>query len=261
MQPRATTRTWLGLLTVLGTAVQLGACAPMPSAAPTEPPPDLSVTTAHRVFRLVTVVPSPEQDPTGQVAISRRYTQTSTFDLDFGWQTMKMSTFAGSGRIIAMHRNLQFEFGVTPLNLRSTDRTDGAGVSSAPLALALLVRNGSSSGVQINWNAVTILGAQGEALPVIHRGVKLAKRSASMFPATIPPATILDELVYPREFIVSSTWHGSGWLGVNYFETLSPGQRFSLDLPVKVGSEVVEYRFTFEVAAPGVSATLLAAGP
>ena len=244
------TRTWFRLLAVLGTAVQFGACAPMPSAPPTEPPSDLSETTAHRVLRLVTAVPPPDQDPMGQVAITRRYTQTSTFDLDFGWQTMKMSTFVGSGRIIAMHRNLQFEFGVTPLNLRSTDQTDGAGVSSTPLALGILVRNGSSSGVEIDWNAVTIVGAEGQTLPVIHRGVKLAKRSATMPPATIPPAAILDDLVYPREFIASSTWHGSGWLGTNYFEALSPGQRFRLDLPVKFGSETVEYRFTFEVAAP-----------
>ena len=247
------TRTLLRLLAVLGGAVQFGACTSVLSAPPTEPPPDLSLTSAHRILRLVEVVPPPDQEPTGQVAITRRYTQTSTFDLDSGWQTMKMSTFVGSGRIVTMDRDVQFEFGVTPLNLRSTDRTDGTGVSSTPLALAVLVRNDSSSGVEIDWNAVTIVGAKGEELPVIHRGVKLATRSATMPPSTISPAAILDDLVYPREFIVSSTWHGSGWLGINYFEALSAGQRFILDLPVKVGSETVDYRFTFEVVPPGPS--------
>jgi len=209
------------------------------------------------VLRLVTVVPLPDQDPIGEVAISRRYTQTSTLDLDSGWQTMKMSTFVGSGRIIARHRSVQFEFGATPLNLRSTDSTDGADVSSSPLALGVLVRNASSSGVQIDWNAVMIVGAQGDPLPVIHRGIKLARRSAIMPPSTIPPAAILDDLVYPRELIVSSTWHGSAWLGVNYFEALSPGQRFTLNLPVRLGTEAVEYQFTFEVAAPSDHAALI----
>jgi hypothetical protein len=251
------TRNWLGLLALLGAAVQFEACGPVSSAPPSEPPPDASVTSAHRVLRLVTVVPLPDQDPIGEVAISRRYTQTSTLDLDSGWQTMKMSTFVGSGRIIARHRSVQFEFGVTPLNLRSTDPTDEAGVSSSPLALGVLVRNASSSGVQIDWNAVMIFGVQGDVLPVIHRGIKLARRSASMPPSTIPPAAILDDLVCPRELIAPSTWRGSGWLGVNYFESLSPGQRFTLNLPVRLGTEAVEYQFTFEVAAPSDHATLI----
>jgi len=240
----------LGVLAVLAIAVHFGACAPVPSDLPPEPPFDLSVTKPHRVLRLVAVVPPPDRDPIGEVAISRRYTQTSTLDLDSGWQTLKMSTFVGDGRIITRHRSVQFEFSVTPLNLRSTDGTDGKGVSSSPLALGVRVRNASSSAIQIDWNAVMIVGAQGDAQPVIHRGIKLAKRSAIMPPSTIPPATVLDDLVYPRAFIVPSTWRGSGWLGVNYFESLSPGERFTLDLPLRLGSEAVDYQFVFEVAAP-----------
>jgi hypothetical protein len=78
-----------------------------------------------------------------------------------------------------------------------------------------------------------------------------------MPPSTIPPAAILDDLVYPRELIASSTWQGGGWLGVNYFESLSPGQRFTLNLPVRLGTEAVEYQFTFEVAAPSDHAALI----
>ena len=36
----------------------------------------------------------------------------------------------------------------------------------------------------------------------------------------------------------------------NFFEGLKPQQQFKLYLPVKHGTETVEYQFVFEVSAP-----------
>jgi hypothetical protein len=66
----------------------------------------------------------------------------------------------------------------------------------------------------------------------------------TMAPSTVPPSATLDDFVYPRELL---TLTAGSWYGSNFFENLTPGQSFTLYLPIRRGTETTEYQFTFEV--------------
>jgi hypothetical protein len=79
----------------------------------------------------------------------------------------------------------------------------------------------------------------------------MADRGGVLTPSTVPPGATLDEFVYPRELIsFSSSRYGSSWLGVQFFETMKPGTNFTLYLPIKHGSDTIEYQFRFEAGQP-----------
>lgn len=237
-------------------ACVLTACAPAyrtyPQQAAAPPQPDSVETKPHLTVRLVNTVPPLDLSPTSAIVVERTFTVKSTYIGSYiGWSTSKTSRFAGKGSIIVVHRNVQFAFGFTPLELGSVDFTDESRASSSPLSLTVLIRNPSQSGVQIDWNAVNIIGKTGKAYPIIHRGVKMAERSGVLAPSTVPPGATLDEFIYPRELIsFSSSRYGSSWLGVQFFEAMKPGDRFTLYLPIKHGGEPIEYQFVFEIGSP-----------
>jgi hypothetical protein len=105
--------------------------------------------------------------------------------------------------------------------------------------------------VTIDWNTVNLIDQAGRAYGVIHHGVKMADRSGVLAPSTIPPGAALDDFVYPKELVsFSGGKYGSGWIGDKFFEAMKPRQQFKLYLPLKHGTEMVEYQFVFEVGAP-----------
>jgi hypothetical protein len=161
--------------------------------------------------------------------------------------TGKQVRYVPRGTITVVDNEIQFAFGFSALDVTSIDESG----SSHPLSLSLLVRNGSSRGITIDWNAVTVIDASGRAYGVIHRGVKMADRSAILAPSTIPPGAVLEDFVYPKELLsFFSGRYGSGWMGVHFFEMMQPPQRFKLYLPIKYGNDTVEYQFIFAVGAP-----------
>jgi hypothetical protein len=149
-----------------------------------------------------------------------------------------------------MDRDIQFGFGFTPLELTSRERVGSDSANSVPLGLSVLVRNGSTRGLNIDWNAVALIDSAGRAQGVIHKGVKMADRSGVLAPSTIPPGAILEDFVYPREVLsFAGGRYGSGWIGVNFFEAMQPNEQFKLYLPIKLGNETIEYQFVFQVSA------------
>jgi hypothetical protein len=213
---------------------------------PPRPTTDVDETKPHSVVQLIAVTPSMALPDQRTVTIDRRYQVKSEW-LVSSWYTTRVSQYIPKGTILLVDRDLQFGFGFSSLDLASHEGS----VSSAPLGLSLVVRNGSARGVTIDWNAVTIIDHMGRARGVIHRGVKMADRSGILAPSTIPPGAILEDFVYPKELLsFSGGRYGSGWTAVNFFEAMKPGQQFKLYLPVKHGTETVEYQFVFEANAP-----------
>jgi hypothetical protein len=216
------------------------------SAAPPPPPPrpvaSIDETKPHSVVRLVAVTPPIPLSDQRVVAIDRHYVKS---------HTMRTSTYIPKGTILVANRNIQFGFGFSSLDLTSQDRLGNESATSVPLGLSLVVRNGSAQGVTIDWNTVSLIDQVGRAHRVIHRGVKMADRSGVLAPDTIPPDAVLDDFVYPSDVLsFSSGRYSTGWTGVNFFEAMKPQQRFKLYLPLKHGTETVEYQFVFEVGAP-----------
>lgn len=215
-------------------------------------PPDVDETRPHMAVRLVEVTP-PITLPTQRVVtIDRRYTEKSSA-LISSCSTTRSSQYTGNGIIILADREIQFAFGFSSLDLSTYD-AGGEIVSSAPLGLSLVVRNASARGITLDWNAVALIDATGKAYGVIHRGVKMADRSSIRAPSTIPPGATLEDFVYPNEGLhFSASRYGSSWIGIQFFERMRPPQRFKLYLPVKHGSDTVEYQFVFEALVAAVS--------
>ena len=108
-------------------------------------------------------------------------------------------------------------------------------------------------GVQIDWNAVTLVRSSSRAFPVIHKGVKFNEAGNVTAPSTVPPSATLSDFVFPREAVFFSSGRGGGWRASQFFEAIPAGEAFTLYLPVKRGADLVEYQFTFE-SGPGAAA-------
>jgi hypothetical protein len=197
--------------------------------------------------RLVGVTPPVALPGQQVVTIDRHYTEEST-KMGPTCSTSKSSRYVPKGGITVVDNEVQFGFGFSPLDLTTYE---SGSVSSRPLGMSVLVRNGSAKGINIDWNAVTLIDASGRAYGVLHRGVKMADRSSIVAPSTVPPGAVLDDFVYPKELVsFSGGRYGSGWIGIAFFEGMRPPQNFKLYLPIRHGADTVEYQFVFAVGAP-----------
>jgi hypothetical protein len=176
--------------------------------------PDSTESKPHMTVRIIRTVPPTY--PAGGIDVARTMIVKSTYIGPYtGWSTSQQTISTAKGALVVLHRDIQFSFALSPLDLTSVDPTDKA--SSVPLGLSLTVRNGSNSAVVIDWNAASIIGRDSATHPIIHRGMKFSERSAVVAPSTIPPGALLDDFVYPRDLISYVSGRCGGWAGVNYF--------------------------------------------
>ena len=217
---------------------------------PARPYPDSLETKPFRTYRLAKALPASVTIGPGQLGVDRTLEVKSTFYQYIGWQTSWTSAFAAKGLLSAADRDLSFGFSLTPISVGGTDRTDGQQASTSPLSLSLLLKNGSQAGVQIDWNAVTLVRSSSRAYPVLHKGVKFNEAGNLTAPSTVPPAATLSDFVFPREAVFFVSGRSGGWRASQFFEGIPAGEVFSLYLPVRRGTDLVEYQFTFE-SGPG----------
>jgi hypothetical protein len=238
---------WL-LLTATIIAIFAG-CAPLrqgeiyylkPTGPPTPPAP--MPAPEHRTVAVITLAKtSPTKAASdGRILVNRKEYYASVF----GGGTRQVIEFSGNGSLRAMDQLTTFSFGMTHLDVPSAER----GITSRPMALNLVIQNGSTTGLQIDWSATNLV-LDGRALPVIHKGIRMVDRGLALAPSTVPPSAALDDFVYPKDRL---TFGSSSWFGENFFESMRPGQTFTLYLPVKRGVETTEYQFTFAIREPDV---------
>lgn len=236
----------------LGCVYAFGVVAIVASAGRPQPscPAGINEQKPLIAVRLMDVTPAITLSGQEVITVDRQYAEQSTVVLS-SCSTSRTSRYVPRGSIVVVDREIQFAFGFSGLDLKAYERAGSELVSSVPLGLSLLVRNGSARGITIDWNAVTLIAAAGRAYAVLHRGVKMADRSAIVAPSTIPPGAVLEDFVYPKELVTfSGGRYGSGWIAEQFFERMKPSQQFKLYLPVKHGNDTVEYQFTFAIGAP-----------
>jgi hypothetical protein len=185
------------------------------------------------------------------LAVDRTVKVSSTFIQGLGWYPSQSVTFAAQGVLLALDQDLSFRFSFTPIGVETTDATGSPKYSTNPLGLSLSLKNGSDAGVQIDWNAVTLVLSSGRAYPIIHKGIRFIEAGNVTAPATVPPGATLTDFVFPREVVFFDSGRYGGWRVTQFFELLPAGEAFTLYLPVKRGTELVEYQFTFQTAGPG----------
>lgn len=68
--------------------------------------------------------------------------------------------------------------------------------------------NKSDRPIKIIWDETTFINSNGQSEKVIHEGVRIAERNASMTPSLIPPKASLSDSITPISRI---SWGGTSW--------------------------------------------------
>ncbi|HEU4344693.1 MAG TPA: hypothetical protein VFU31_24320 [Candidatus Binatia bacterium] len=259
------TQGWF-LIGVVATLLVTGCVPPSQQQGAQRPPPpeaDRNEFSSFLSIRLVSVSPDLKLLSTGTIRIDREYTVKSTYIGKYGGSsTFRSSIFSGSGTIQLNADQVHWRFGVTSLSLRSQDPIEKRAYS-APLGISVEITNLSNAGITIDWNAVSIVDASGEAHKVIHEGVKMADRSSVMASITIAPGGKVEDFIYPSSFVSLRSGDrdtSPAWLGRNFIEGMKPGNRFGVFFPLETITGITEYQFIFEVGEPITEADQLTLG-
>lgn len=201
-------------------------------------------------MKLVSATPSVKRTDDAIIDINRLNVVESTYNkYPSGWSTIPVSTFSGRGKIKVASEQVVWQFGISSPGLTSSDPVEKS-ANSAPATLGVEITNIGKLGVTIDWNEVSIVDQSGAAHKVVHRGVKMADRSAVLAPSTIPPGGTLDDFIYPSEYIgfqSGGRYISSQWIGKNFIEGMKPGAKFRVFFPLKLATGVIEQLFVFEI--------------
>jgi hypothetical protein len=181
-----------------------------------------------------------------------RIVKTKSTLIGSSWYTFRTSRSIADGNIGISGKDLELNVGVTETGIKSSDQVEGRSTSSL-LGLSVKIANRRKTGIQIDWNKVYIVDGAGNAHPVIHKGIQLTERARMAAPSNIPPGAVLDDFVYPSDFIGSQSMSKAAppeWVGNNFIEAMKPGERFRLRMPIGEEAGITEYQFVFEVAKP-----------
>ncbi len=211
---------WMALLALTISALTAG-CRTAQSVPP-------SWTHTVRLIATNPALPLPEN-----AIESERTTTLAPVLLPYQWSARRVVRYLGRSAVVAVRPHVHIAFGLVPLDLTVPNVV--APDILTPLVLSLLVRNGSPTEIEIDWNDVRLLGTERIAHRVVHRGVNSSDRRVTI----VPPGGRVEDFVYPREL---SSW--------SYFEDIKPGQRFALKLPISYGGRQTDYQFLFEVMPP-----------
>jgi hypothetical protein len=203
-------------------------------------------------LRLVEASPDLRIIPGPPIKIGRTATTQSKL-IGSSWYTFRTSRFFANGEIGISGKDIDLNVGVTEVDIKSVDQTEGR-TTSSPLGLSIKIAKRGKTSIQIDWNKVAIVDGAGNAHPVIHRGIQFTERAMMAAPGVIAPGTELEDFVYPSDFIglqAKSKFGSQTWLGNNFIEAMKPGEGFRLHLPLGDEAGVTEYQFVFEVGKPG----------
>lgn len=210
--------------------------------------PESSITKERLLaMRLLSSKPATLDQSTTEIVVTK-VIETKHIAILNKWHASKKVVFASEGAVVALHRDLQFAFSLTPIDLRSLDRATTE--LASPNAMRVVLKNSSPTGAQIDWNAVNIIGPDKRSHGVIRKGIRYTDAAAPMAPSVVPPGAMLDDFLFPKDHISYISGRYGGWSGQQFFEQLKPGDRVILYLPVKHGQDLVEYQFEFEASAP-----------
>jgi hypothetical protein len=202
-------------------------------------------------LRLVKASPDLQIVPGPPIKIERIVTTKSTL-IGSSWYTSRTSRFFANGKIGISGQDIDLNVGVTEVDIKSLDQTEGRTLSS-PLGLSIKIANRRKTSIRIDWNKVSFVDVAGNAHPVIHRGIQFTERAMTAAPSIIPPGGALDDFVYPSDFIglqSKSKFGSQTWLGNNFIEAMSPGEGFRLSMPIGEEAGIIEYQFVFQVDKP-----------
>jgi hypothetical protein len=202
-------------------------------------------------LRLVEASPNLQLISGPPIKIERMVSTKSKF-IGSSWYTLRSSRFLANGKIGISGQDIDLNVGVTEMDIKSLDQTEGR-TTSSPLGLSVKISNRRKTSIQIDWNKVLFVDVAGNAHPVIHRGIQFTERAMMAAPSIIPPEGALDDFIYPSDFIglqAKSKFGSPVWLGNNFIEAMKPGERFRLSMPIGEEAGITEYQFVFEVGKP-----------
>ena len=76
--------------------------------------------------------------------------------------------------------------------------------SSVPIT----IQNKTDKAIKIIWDETTFINQTGQSEKILHEGVRLLEKGASMSPSVIPPKANLTDIITPVSKVI---WGGSSW--------------------------------------------------
>jgi hypothetical protein len=160
-----------------------------------------------------------------------------------------INQFKGQGLISLKDETGEWEFTYSALDLFHVDRTYYEGKEGLH-GFGVRFSNRSSGTVEVDWNRTVITAPSGQALRVIHRGVRLADRGSIMPPSVIPPGAVLEDFVFPSDTLSFEVGRSTGWWQAKgFFEEMGPGARVTLTMGLKMQDGTPSKNFTFQTAS------------
>jgi hypothetical protein len=160
-----------------------------------------------------------------------------------------INQFKGQGHISLKDEIREWEFTYSALDLFHVDQTYFE-AKEGLYGLGIRFTNRSSGTVEVDWNRTVITAPSGQALRVIHRGVRLADRGSIMPPSVIPPGAILEDFVFPSDTLRFSSGRSTGWWEAKgFFEGMGTGARVALTMGLKTQDGSPSRNFTFQTTS------------
>ena len=112
------------------------------------------------------------------------------------------------------------------------------------------MQNRSSKSITLDWNQIAFIDETGKSHKVLHSGVKYADMNSAQPPTLIPPGARVEDVLFPTDYVNFTTYNGwkenpllpSGPAANSY-----KGKTLGMYLPINIGGEVRDYRFTFRI--------------
>jgi hypothetical protein len=111
--------------------------------------------------------------------------------------------------------------------------------------------NKTDRGIKINWDEVSYISPTGEAMRVIHKGIRFIDRNTPQPPTIVPPNSRISDIIVPSEHIYFVSGKYGSWVTMDLFydfdKTKYEGKEFSVYMPMEIKGERKEYTFTFRI--------------
>jgi hypothetical protein len=118
--------------------------------------------------------------------------------------------------------------------------------------IAFEIKNKTGNPIKIDWNQVSYVDVLQKGHKVMHAGVKYTDRDKVQSPTIIPPMAIIEDIVFPTDYIYYVSGKYGGWRETSLFPeapgaSLYKGQNFSIFMPLEINQTFKNYYFVFNI--------------
>jgi hypothetical protein len=112
-------------------------------------------------------------------------------------------------------------------------------------ALGIAVANHTHDAVVIPWHLASLTGPDLMPHHIINGGDARVERAGATLPTRVPVGGVLEDYVFPTQFVTDSSDGLGGRRYSPFFERIRDGQTVMLILPMRMGGQITSHTFRF----------------